>query len=247
MNVIQEVYLLLVALILGSFSSVLVTRVPVRESIGGRSKCPRCGALIQARDNIPLISFLILGGRCRTCRERISLLYPALEVATLLLAILISLPQPTTFLKLALLVFAGLGLALTVIDLRTKRLPNSIITWLTAALLILLLFDARGGVRDFVKALLFGIAFSAFLFALRIASRGGMGLGDVKFAFPIGLLTGYLSPLTFAIASGSAFVIGAVVGLALLISGRAGRKTAIPFGPFLYLGALIAIVLNSFA
>lgn len=168
--------------------------------------------------------------------------YPLLEIAALGLCALVVLPQTTLMLKLATLVFIILGLALSVIDLQYKQLPNGLVLWLTCLLLLFLTIDAKQNFLRMGQAVAIGLGYSLFLFILRLASGGGMGLGDVKLALPLGLLTGYISFETALVSVATAFVSGAVVGLALMLKGNAGRKTQIPFGPFLVLGAIVGLI-----
>lgn len=232
--------------VFGSFATVLVARVPSASSIGGRSACPACGTRIGPLDNIPIVSWCLLRGRCRACKAPIAWTYPAIEAITAGLFVLVlwqQWPLPQT---LAWLWFAPIATALAFIDLEHFRLPNAL-TW--SALLgcsVLLAANAViSGDRDALRGAAIGaIGLSAFYLFLNIVSRGGMGMGDVKLALTIGLLTGYSGWPFVVTATFTAFVLGSIVGIALMLTGRAGRKSALPFGPFMLVGVFLAPLLT---
>lgn len=231
-------------LIFGSFGNVIVHRIPRGASIvHPPSACPSCGTPVRPIDNIPVVSWLVLGGKCRSCKAPISPRYLALElgmgVAFALTAATLDAPEQ---LILALpLVWSFVCLA--VIDLEHKRLPDVLTmpTLIAGVALAGVVAMLGPGLDAWLRAL--ACAAGAFVVFLIIAliAPGGFGLGDVKLAPSLALLIGMQprgAALTFT-AFLLAFILGSVIGVALMVAGKAGRKTALPFGPFLVLGTLI--------
>lgn len=246
MTSLWVVFALVFGAVFGSFATVLIARVPDASSIGGRSRCPGCGSQIQARDNIPLLSWLLLRGRCRNCGKAISPMYPLAELLSALLFVLVVLQPLSPLQMLAWLWFAPIAVALVFIDLRYLRLPDVLTYSAVGGALVVLTVDAAlasdfGTLRTAVFS---SIGLSVFYLLLNIVSRGGMGMGDVKLAFSIGLLTGYLGVAYVIVATFLAFMVGAVTGVALMAMKRAGRKTALPFGPFMLFGTFAALVVT---
>lgn len=224
----------------GSFMTVAVSRLPKGESVvRPRSRCPACGAEIGARDNVPVLSWLLLRGRCRRCGERISVEYPLLELATAGLVVLAAIRYPNPW--QAGLVGALLALmpGIALIDLRHRIIPNrlmypSLVLFPVVIVLARLIGEAADPVRAAIGLLLYG----GILFVVAIVSRG-MGMGDVKLAALIGLVLGSLGLRFVGVAAGAAIAFGGLGGLVALAMGR-GRKSAIPFGPSLAAGAVVA-------
>ncbi len=221
----------------GSFLNVVVHRLPRRESlVRPASHCPHCGVPVKPYDNIPILSFLLLRGRCRNCSGRISPRYPLVEALTAALCVGAVLSHESA---------AGIALSVTLvllvvpaalIDLEHRIIPNR----LTAAGAILAL--ALGTALDPAgepERLLAAAAAGGFLLLAAIAYPGGMGIGDVKLAGVMGLFLGR----SVAAAIVVALLSGVLVGMVIIArkGARAGRKTAVPFGPFLALGALVAV------
>lgn len=227
---------------MGSFASVLVARIPERLGIHGKSRCLSCKREISFYDNIPLLGYIRLRGKCRWCKKPISLLYPLLELFTVVATIFLVLKFNSWILCTAWIIFMTLGLSLSVIDMREHRLPNLLTLPLYLILLLVLGLDSavNSKLSDLLLALLSSGALYAFYVLLNIFSKGGMGLGDAKLALSTGLLTGYISGFTVVAATFIAFFLGALLGVIVLISKKGSRKTAIPFGPFIYLGTLLA-------
>jgi leader peptidase (prepilin peptidase) / N-methyltransferase len=234
-------------LAVGSFLNVVIYRVPAGDSvISPPSRCPSCGSPIRNRHNIPVLGWLLLRGRCCDCKAPISVRYPLVEAVTgVLFAALtwrllaIDLPWALP----AYLYLAATGLALAMIDIDVKRLPNKIVlpSYLIVAVLLAV---AAAGEQDWwplARAGFGAAALFAFYFALAFAYPAGMGFGDVKLAGVLGALMGYLSWSALVISTFGAFLLGAIVGVALMVAGRGGRKTAIPFGPFMIAAALITV------
>jgi len=227
----------------GSFMGVVVHRVPLKESIvAPRSRCPYCGHQLSVADNIPVVSWLLLRGRCRYCRAPISPRYLAGELLTAIAWALAVVRLGVSWDLVAFLPFLWVLIALSLIDLETKLLPNRIVYPAVAVGVALLVATAAAGpgIDAWVRGLAAMVASAGFFFVIALISPAGMGMGDVKLAGLIGLFLGYLSWGRLVSAFFLAFLAGAIVGIALMIAGRAGRKTAIPFGPFMAFGAVIA-------
>jgi leader peptidase (prepilin peptidase)/N-methyltransferase len=241
-------------LAVGSFLNVVIWRVPRGESVvKPASHCPRCETPLANRDNVPVVSWLLLRGRCRTCQEPISARYPAVELLTGVLWALLAGRFSTTEDTLAILPSAlwlgGIGIALAAIDLDLHRLPNAITLPAYPVSFVLLAAATPAqhhGWRPIVDAVVGGAGSWLAFFALRIASGNkGMGFGDVKLAGVLGLHLGFLGWRVTVVGFFGAFLLGGLIGIAVLGSRRGGRKTRIPFGPFLVAGALIALLRGS--
>jgi leader peptidase (prepilin peptidase)/N-methyltransferase len=228
----------------GSFMGVVVHRVPLKESIvAPRSRCPNCGHQLSASDNIPVLSWLLLRGRCRYCRAPISPRYPAGEVLIAVLwALAVVRLDAHPWDLLAFLPFLWVLVALSLIDLETKLLPNRLVyPSVVVGIVLLAITAALGpGLEAWIRGIeALAVGAGAF-FVIALISPAGMGMGDVKLAGLIGLYLGYLSWGRVLLGFFLAFLIGAVSGIGLMIAGKAGRKTQVPFGPFMALGAIIA-------
>lgn len=232
----------------GSFVGVLVARAPSVEGVlRGRSRCDACGRILGAADLVPIASWLVRKGRCRACGARITPLWTFLEVATAG-AFLLAWSVASDLWGAALLApFLGVLIALTAIDLRLHRLPDAIVLPTSAmALALIVVADLAGGELQLAGALA-GAAVSAgllgtiYVAALRVYGHEGMGFGDVKLAGLIGLVVGAVDLGSVGIALGAAILVGGVVAIVALARG-VGRSAAIPFGPMLAAGALIAVV-----
>jgi leader peptidase (prepilin peptidase) / N-methyltransferase len=246
-------------LAIGSFLNVVIYRVPNGMSVvRPASACPGCHSEISARDNVPVLSWLLLGGRCRTCRMRISTRYPAIELVTgVAFAAVALVTVPALFaaesaaqavsgalVVAELLYFAAISVALTMIDIDVHRLPNAIVypAYLVGASLLGAAAIVGGETQRILPAVI-GMAASVLFYGIMaFVYPGGMGLGDVKLAGVIGMLLGYFGWAQLAVGSIAAFVLGAVFGVALIVIRRAGRKSGIPFGPWMIAGAWIGIV-----
>jgi leader peptidase (prepilin peptidase)/N-methyltransferase len=230
----------------GSFMSVVVHRVPRKESIvAPRSRCPNCGHQLAVADNIPIVSWLMLGGKCRYCKTPVSPRYLAAEVLTALVWVLAVVRLPLTWGLLAYLPFLWVLVALSLIDLETKLLPNAIVYPSVAVgipLLALVTGLAGESFSVWFRGLEGMVAGAGAFFAIALIYPAGMGMGDVKLAGLIGLFLGYASWGYLIAAFFLAFLSGAIVGVVLMGVGKAGRKTAIPFGPFMALGATLAVL-----
>lgn len=218
---------------LGSFLNVVIYRLPRGESlVRPRSRCPHCGAAIAPRDNIPILSYILLRGRCRVCRKRISPRYPLVEVTTAALLTALWVREGPTIQFAAAALFVPMLIAIFFVDLDHRIVPNAI-TY-PGTLLGLLLAVPQGRVPD---ALLTAAGAGAFFLLIALISRGGMGGGDIKLAAMMGAFLGWPA-IAFALLV--AFTTGAMAGVYLIASGRRSRKDPIPFGPSLAAGAVIA-------
>jgi leader peptidase (prepilin peptidase) / N-methyltransferase len=235
----------LFGLAIGSFLNVVIARVPEgRSVVSPGSSCPKCGHEITARDNIPVVSWLLLGRKCRSCREPISARYPMIELLTAALFVLVALViGPEAHLP-ALPVFVAGGVALSAIDLDLMRLPNKVVfptLYIVSALLILAAFLDRRFDRLAWSAAGAVIAFAA-LGTIRVIYPKGIGFGDVKLALLLGAVTGWFGPARVGLGLFLGYLIGATLGIVLMIASGKGRKHKFPFGPSLLVGALIAVL-----
>lgn len=231
-------------LVIGSFLNVVIHRVPQRQSIvTPRSRCPGCGAEIRPRDNVPVLSWLLLRGRCRHCHRPIGARYPLVELATAALFAGVALRFRLSGDLPAYLYLAAIAVALAVIDLDVRRLPDVIVlpSYVVAALL---LGAAALGHHDFsawLRAVEAMAACYGGFFALAFIYPAGMGFGDVKLAGVLGLYLGYLGWGAVALGMFGAFLLGGLTGIAMVLSRRANRKSALPFGPFMLTAAFVAV------
>lgn len=237
----------ILGLLVGSFLNVVAYRVPVgRSVVRPGSACPKCEMPIAGIDNVPLLSWIVLRGRCRHCGVSISARYPIVEAATAGLFAAMTAIVGVGPLLPAYLWFTAVTLVLAIVDLDTNRLPNRILYPGTVVAAVLLIGGTafEGSWSDLGRGALGGLAYFAGLFVLAIAARGGFGFGDVKLAFLLGLFTARVSWGALGVAALGAFFVGGMVGVALLVTRRAGRKTAIPFGPAMVLAAWLAIAIG---
>jgi leader peptidase (prepilin peptidase)/N-methyltransferase len=230
-------------LLAGSFLTVVVHRLPRRESVAkGRSRCPECGRQILARDNVPVLSYLALGGRCRFCRASIAASYPITEATTAALFVVVALAFRDVGVAAMAAPFSAAMLAAGVIDARHRIIPNRLVYPSLAMFGAIVLVLALAG-RD-VSAARAGLGLLAYgggLFAVALVSPRGMGMGDVKLAALIGLVLGALGWAYLGVAVTAAVLAGGLGGVGALMAGRS-RKDVIPFGPYLAGGAVLALL-----
>lgn len=237
----------IVGLAIGSFLNVVIWRVPRGESVAHPpSACPSCAARIGPRDNVPVVSWLLLRGRCRRCLARISARYPLVELGTGVLFVILAVRFGFDPVLPAYLYLGAVGVALALIDLDTRKLPNALVlpSYPIAAVLLggAALLGSESG--SLLRAALGGAAMYAFYFALVFAYPKGMGFGDVKLAGVLGLYTGWLGWGIWAVGLFAGFLLGGVLSIGLLLAKRGGRKTQIPYGPSLLLGVLLAVLVG---
>jgi leader peptidase (prepilin peptidase)/N-methyltransferase len=250
-------------LVVGSFLNVVIHRLPkmmerewhnnclelqgkdVPEQpkytiVTPRSACPNCGHQITALENIPILSYLVLGGKCKGCKAKISMRYPLIEALTGAVIGLVAYQYGYTYTTLFAWIFVLALIAMTFIDFDTQLLPDD----LTLPLLWLgLLFNINGGFTDLKSAVIgamagYFILWSVYWLFKIVTGKEGMGYGDFKLLAAIGAWFGWtLLPAVILLSS----VVGAVIGIGLMVFQGKGRSTAIPFGPFLALGGIAAL------
>ncbi|MDR1151651.1 MAG: prepilin peptidase [Bifidobacteriaceae bacterium] len=236
----------LLGLAVGSFLNVVIARVPQGVSIWPRSACPTCCAPIRPRDNIPVVSWLVLRGRCRSCASPIPWRYPAVEAATAALFVGVAAWLGWSWALPAFGYLAAVCLALTVIDWRVRRLPNAIVLPSYPVLFGLLGLAAAldGDPAPLVRAAIGGAGLAAFYGAVCLIAPRGMGLGDAKLSGILGMGLAWVGWGAFALGALAPFALGAVFGVATMVIQRSGRGTSIPFGPWMCAGAAIGCVMG---
>lgn len=234
-------FALLGGMITGSFVGVVAHRVPRGRSIvGPRSECPSCGAQIAAYDNVPVVSWLVLGGHCRNCEARIPARYPLIELAVgiAFAATAVVLRDDPSALALGL-VFVAVLAAVTLTDLERRVIPNAILLVGSVIGLAIVAATDPASLPERVAA---AAGAGGFLLLFALIYPRGMGMGDVKLAAVMGLFLGVsVVPALFV-----GIVLGAVVGFGLMLRhGSGARKQAVPFGPFLAVGGVVALLAGS--
>jgi leader peptidase (prepilin peptidase)/N-methyltransferase len=224
-------------LCLGSFLNVVAHRLPAGVSlVAPRSACPGCGTPIRAYDNVPVLSWIVLGGHCRSCKTSISPSYPLTEALTgaLFAAVIIAKgASATVWLDL---IFVAALVAITRIDLQHRIIPDRITAPLAVAALVL---TAVADPHQLPQRLIAAAAAGGALFAVVLAYPAGMGMGDVKLVTVMGLVLGTAVAPALLVALVSGTIVG--IGIMARRGVGAGRRTAIPFGPFLALGGVVAL------
>ncbi len=222
------------ALALGSFVNVVAARVPLRRSVvRPRSACMACGSELAWYDNVPVLSYLLLRGRCRSCGARISPLYPAVELATAGLVAACFVVFGLSGKAVVAAFFCAVLVAITATDLTHRIVPNRIV--LPAALVVLLAQTALSPSPEWAIG---ALGAAGFLFAAALAYPAGMGMGDVKLALLLGAMLGRLVAVGLMVGMLAALIPSAVL---LARHGSAARKMGIPFAPFLAFGAVVAL------
>ncbi|MCY7396119.1 MAG: prepilin peptidase [Nocardioides sp.] len=238
-------------LAVGSFLNVVVHRVPLALSVASpASRCPECHHPIRHRHILPVLGWLLLRGRCADCAAPISARYPAVELLTAALFVgvtarLVQLGLPTAI--PAFLWFVAVGIVLALIDLDVRRLPDLITLPAYPVLAVLLSLAAvlAGEPESLLRASVGATASYAFYYALALVKPGAMGFGDVKAAGLVGGMLAFVSYPVLLVGTLAAFMLGASVGVAAMVARRAERTTAVPFGPFMVAGALLAVFLGA--
>jgi leader peptidase (prepilin peptidase)/N-methyltransferase len=221
-------------LLIGSFSNVCIHRMPKNESVSfPGSHCTACKTPIRAFDNIPVLSYLLLGGKCRACGQKISIVYPLIEIVVALLIVAVFVKFGVSWEFLIYAVVSTALVIITVIDYEHKIIPDLI----TLPGIVL----GLGAGSYLVGPINSGLGFLAgggLFYLLAVLSRGGMGGGDIKFIAAAGALLGWQKVLLVIVLGAT---LGSIIGLILMVAQKKDRKSQIPFGPFLALGTLIAI------
>ena len=222
------------ALALGSFLNVVAARLPERRSVvRPRSACVTCENEIAWYDNVPVLSYLVLRGRCRSCGTKIGLLYPAVELATAALLVACVVKFGLTLHTVAASIFCAALVVVTATDLTHRIVPNRVV--LPAAVVVLALMTIWDPSPEWAIA---ALGASGFLLIAALAYPGGMGMGDVKLALLMGAALGRYVPVALLLGMIAALVPSIVL---LARHGSKARKMAIPFAPFLALGSVIAL------
>jgi leader peptidase (prepilin peptidase) / N-methyltransferase len=227
-------------LIIGSFCNVVIYRLPQGKSIiTPGSRCPACTMPIHPWDNIPVLSYLLLRGRCRACKEPISVRYPTVELVSGGLYVLLWLKYGFTIPLAVNAALTSTLLAVAVIDYDHKIIPNTItlpgiVIGLGLSILSVLSIDVLPITP--LASLLGVLGGGVFFYLIALVSRGGMGGGDIKLIAMIGAFLGWQGAF-FTILSGA--LLGSLVGVSLMVLGKNGRKDKVPFGPFLSIGAIL--------
>ena len=234
-------------LAIGSFLDVVVWRVPRGESVvRPPSACPRCAHPVRARDDVPVLSWLLLRGRCRDCGEPIATRYLLVEAGTCLAFVGVTALVGLSWVLPAALYLTAIAVALALIDLDVHRLPDAIVLPsypVVAALLALASWNPGGG-SDWgalLRAGTGGAGLLAFYLAAALVHPAGMGLGDVKLAGVLGMVLAWFGWGAFAVGAFAAFLLGGGCAVTLVVLGRAGRGSGIPFGPWMLAGAFAGI------
>jgi len=236
MDIALHILSFVLGTVAGSFLNVCIYRIPARQSIiSPPSHCPSCDTRLTARDLVPLFSYILLRGKCRYCGTPVSLQYPGVELVTGILFVAAIRRFGLTLDALAAAVFFSLLVVVSVIDIRHRIIPNGIVlTGLISG--IPLNFLSREAAYDGLVGFLLG---GGILLLVAVLSRGGMGGGDIKLAAMAGIYLGWQQTLLMLLLS---FLLGSVVGVAIVWAQRKTLKEAIPFGPFLSAGGVMALL-----
>ena len=241
---LMPIAVFILGLIIGSFLNCVIWRLYKKESfLKGRSYCPECGHKLRWYDLVPVLSFVLLRGKCRYCKKPISWQYPLVEISTGLIFLFIFDLQSSTsnlqsLIKLSfLLIISCFFIIIFVYDFRWYLIPDKVIY---PAIVITFLYQLSKGLGFWIlKPVLSAILASAFFAIIVLVSRGKwMGRGDIKLAFLMGLFLGFPN---IVVALFLAFLIGAIIGTGLILLKKKGLKSEIPFGPFLATGTFIAL------
>ena len=248
----------ILGLAIGSFLNVVIYRVPAGRSIVvPASACPTCGSSIRTYDNVPVLSWLVLRGKCRDCAAPISVRYPLVElgmglffvtVAVLFAPTILAAPDTRSIVSgllvlVAFLFLAAVSVALALIDIDVHKLPNAIVlpAYAVGAVLLSSASIVSGEYSVLLRA---GIAMAALFlayFLMAFLYPAGMGLGDVKLAGVLGLYLGWVGWGAVIVGALGAFILGGVYAFVLILGKRANRKSGIPFGPWMLVGAWLGI------
>jgi leader peptidase (prepilin peptidase)/N-methyltransferase len=260
----MAIFVGVLGVVAGSFLNVVIYRVPLKLSIvSPPSACPTCGARIKGYDNIPVVSWLLLRGKCRECRQPISARYPLVELGTgLFFAAVVLRFWPAVvspdngsggavtgdvLVLIAFLYLAAISVVLALIDLDTHTLPNRLVVpaYVVGAALLGTAGILSGDGQALLRAAIGAAALFLVYTAMAFAYPGGMGFGDVKLAGVLGLFLGYLGWGQLIVGAFGAFLLGGVFSLVLLVLRKANRKSGIPFGPWMLAGAWIGVLVGA--
>lgn len=229
---------------IGSFLNVCIYRIPREESIVfPGSHCPECGTTLKPYDLIPVISWIMLRGKCRSCGTAISPRYPAVELLTALLVTLVFIQYGLTIHFILFSLLTLLLVVLTFIDLDHQIIPDGVNLLAAAGGVVKIAFGLISGNGLTIGQAALGVLIGGgFFLVIAIVSNGGMGGGDIKLMAALGLWFGWQGILLVMFLS---FMIGGIVSVGLLIARKAGRKQMVPFGPFIAVGAYVTAVFGN--
>lgn len=234
---------IILGLVMGSFTNVMIYRIPAKKSLWyPPSTCGNCNSRIKWYDNIPVVSYLLLGGKCRKCKSKISIQYPLIEALCGLIFAVIYLVMGVSLDFLFLGVVSIILVSISVIDLKSMTIPNGLVISLVIVGVLysgtrLLVPQLFNDTLMWYEPLIGFLAASVPLLLVAILSKGGMGGGDIKLMAAAGIFLGWKGVL-LALFTGS--IIGALISIVLMLAGKKSRKDKIPFGPFLCFGILFA-------
>jgi len=238
-ELMMGICIFIMGLCIGSFLNVCIYRIPRDESIAfPPSRCTNCSMKLKPYDIIPVISYIILGGKCRGCKEKISVKYPAVELFTGILFYIIYMKFGLTIISLKFIVMVAFLIVIAGIDFSTQDV-YSVTTFPCIAAGVVLLLVEKFYFNYSIGTYLTGFALGSGLIAFIVFLTGGMGEGDIEIAAICGLFLGFKNTLVTLMFS---FIVAAIYGVLLIVFKKKTRKDAIPFGPFLFIGALIALM-----
>jgi len=246
-DAVLAIFCALVGLVIGSFLNVVVHRMPLGLSVvHPPSACPGCDTPIQPRDNVPVLGWLLLRGRCRDCSQPISARYPLVEAGTGVLFAVTALRFGLDPALPAYLYLVAVGIALALIDVELYRLPDALTLPSYPVALVLLggAALAQDATDALLRAVICGAIAFAFYFVVWFAYPAGMGFGDVKLSGVLGIYLGWLSYGVLCVGLFLGFLVGGVFSIGLVVLKDGGRKTKVPFGPFMLLGAYLAVLVG---
>ncbi len=245
-------FVFLLGLCIGSFLNCLIYRLEEEKTIKGRSFCPHCRHTLIWKDLLPVLSFLVLRGKCRYCKKKISFQYPAVEILTGLVFLLIFINQFSSQQEILSISFSGIArtsflfyitsslIAIFVYDLKHFLIPDKILFPATAVALLYRIAESPHLIGNYILAVLIGSAF--FLSVFLISKGQWIGFGDVKLAILLGLILGFPKIILGLFL---AFFFGAIIGVIMMVFQKRGLKSEIPFGPFLIIGTAISFFWGS--
>ena len=234
----MAILVLLFALIIGSFLNVCIYRIPKKESISfPPSHCPNCNTSLKPVDLVPVLSYIFLKGQCRYCGNGISIRYPVVEAINGFLWVMLYLRLGASISFIGMAILSSLLLVISIIDFDTTEIPDGLN--LFGLVLGIIYIGIQWNMSILLSSAIGMVLGGGLFFLIAVASKGGMGGGDIKLMAVLGLWLGWRLTILVALL---AFIIGAVISIALISLKIRGRKDYIPFGPFIGIGAYIAIV-----
>ena len=238
------VFFSILGLVIGSFLNVIIYRLPNKTFFSNkRSYCPKCNNVLKWYDLIPVVSYIILLGKCRNCRDKISIRYPIVEIINALCYALIFYAYGITALSVIYMIMSSTLIVMSFIDIDTMEIPNGLILFLiilgVISLINTIFFNA-----PFIwwEHLIGAVSVSGFLYLVFLLTRGGIGGGDIKLMFAVGLIIGYKLIILSAFIG---IIIGGILGIAALaINKNINRKSQLPLGPSLAMGIFITLFIG---